>query len=72
MNTYRRTYRAPDHVSQSRVVHSGQRLTGCLNRWSVQVMRSRSRHGARYGQPERRGWTLFLSFGGYRAEVGTR
>jgi hypothetical protein len=31
-------------------------------------MRSRSRHGG----VERRGWTLFVSVGGYRFEVGTR
>lgn len=71
MKTYRRTYRAPDHVSQSRVVHSGKRMTG-RQRWSIQLLRSRSRYGAQYGRPEQRGWTLFLSFGGHRAEVGTR
>jgi hypothetical protein len=68
MNTYKTQHRAPEWASQSRIVHSGKRLTGRLNRWSVQLMRKRSRYGGR----ERRGWTLFVAVGGFRGEVGTR
>lgn len=68
MNTYKTQHRADDWASQSRVIHSGAKLTGVLNRWSVQLMRRRSRHGG----TDKRGWTLFVSLGGYRFEIGTR
>jgi hypothetical protein len=68
MNTYKTQTRAADWASQSRVAHSGKRLTGLLNRWSIQIMRKRSR----YGGEERRGWTLFVSCGRFRGEIGTR
>jgi hypothetical protein len=56
MKTYTYTNRAPDWASQSRVVHSGAKMDG-LNRWSVQLLRRRSRYGAKYGVAEKRGWT---------------
>lgn len=68
MRTYRTQNRTPDWCCQSRVVHSDRRLTGVLNRWSVQLMRKRSRRGA----ADKRGWTLFVSVGRLRGEIGTR
>lgn len=67
MTTYQHAYRSPDWAVQSRVVHSGEKMNGC-NRWSVQLMRTRSRYGAR----EKRGWQLFVAAYGYRVQVGTR
>jgi hypothetical protein len=67
MTTYTTTHRATDWASQSRVVHSGARMNG-LNRWSVQVLRSRSRHNG----AEKRGLTVFISCGRLRGEIGTR
>jgi hypothetical protein len=68
VNTYKTQTRQADWACQSRVVHSGQRLTGLANRWSVQLMRKRSRHNG----VEKRGWVLFVSVLRYRMEVGTR
>lgn len=70
MQTYSRQKRGADWASQSRVVKSGQRLSdrSGLDRWSVHLMRSRSRHGG----TERRSLTLFVSVGRVRFEVGTR
>jgi hypothetical protein len=48
-------------------VHSGARMNG-LNRWSVQVLRSRSR----YNGAEKRGLTVFFALGRLRGEIGTR
>jgi hypothetical protein len=71
MKTYTSTNRAPDWASQSRVAHSDAKMDG-LNRWSVQLMRRRSRYGAKYVVAEKRGWILFVSFGRLRGEIGTR
>lgn len=68
MNTYKTQTRSADWASQSRVVHSDKRLTGRLNKWSVQLLRRRSR----YGGVESRGFTLFVSVGPIRFEIGTR
>jgi hypothetical protein len=67
MKTYTTTSRATDWASRSRVVHSGARMNG-LNRWSVQVLRSRSR----YNGAEKRGLTVFFALGRLRGEIGTR
>ncbi len=67
MQTYKTQLRNSRWVAQSRVVHSSRGHRG-WHPWSVQLMRKRSRHGG----VERRGWTLFVSTGGYRFEVGTR
>jgi hypothetical protein len=67
MKTYTTTSRATDWASRSRVVHSGARMDG-LNRWSVQLLRRRSR----YGGTEKRGLTVFVSCGRLRGEIGTR
>jgi hypothetical protein len=64
MQTYKTQMRYSDRVAQSRVVNSsrGHRW----HPWSVELMRKRSRRGG----VERRGWTLFVSVGGYRFQVG--
>jgi hypothetical protein len=67
MTAYRRSQRSADHASQSAVIHSGKKMDG-RNRWSVHLLRSRSRHNG----IERRGLTLFLSAGRMRGEIGTR
>lgn len=68
MNTYKTQTRAADWASQSRVVHSDKRLSGRVNKWSAQLLRRRSRHNG----VEKRGWTLFVSVGPVRFEIGTR
>lgn len=65
VNTYTHTGRGRDWVGQSRVIRSDRRP---ISRWSVQVMRKRSR----YGGEDRRGWTLWVSVGPVRFEVGSR
>jgi hypothetical protein len=70
MTTYRKTYKgsiAGDYVSQARVVHSGRKMNG-LNRWSIQLMRSRNVIGG----VESRGLTLFVTTRRLRFQVGTR
>jgi hypothetical protein len=65
VNTYRKTYPGADYVAQSRVIRSG---AGPISRYSVQIMRSRSR----YAGADKRGWTLFVSIASMRFEIGTR
>jgi hypothetical protein len=57
--------RSRDYVSQSVVLKADR---SACPRWSVHLLRSKSR----YGGNERRGFTLFLSLGPVRAELGTR
>jgi hypothetical protein len=68
MKTYTTKSASHNWVSQSRVIHSSRKISGGLNRWSIQLMRRRDL----YGPTEKRGLVLFVNLPRIRFEVGTR
>jgi hypothetical protein len=69
METHKSNWRQREYAAQSRVISHGPRNAP---RWSLHLMRSRSKHGEQYGKPEKRGFTVFVTTPWLRFEIGTR